>query len=529
MRTFFFGLVIPTGLLALGIWSFIALGKAEPKKVPAPSSDVAARLALLPEAAVESVKLLADYSPTLDITVSGTVVPFRQINIATEVDGKAVFKAPEARAGNFVRKGHVLYRIDPRDYELAVQRLESMLEQEQATIKELDQDVANANRMIAVNKEEMALHDANLKRLQSLRDGVASRAEIDEVKRARLVSVNAATTLANQLQTFETRRTRMDLAKKLATNQLEQAKLNLSRCEICAPVDGIITTENAQADSYTRKGETLAVLEDLESVEVQCNLRVDQLMWVLDQQTSPSTGQVAIPPAGMAYALPRTPVTIEYKVSGREDLVYRWQGHLDRYDGSGMDPQSRTVPCRVVVDEPTVYKVNGQTVDPTRGSGLPALVRGMFVDVIIAAKPSRVLLLVPKLGVKPGNIIWKFDPNSEAIPPVKTSPNDQPKDKPPVASAGGEESGQGSSAGGPTAKPPLKPEEWDAGYLKILTKINVLHPFSISGPDGQERSYWICEVNSGAVQAGDKVVVSPLSAMVGDGTDGLRVRKEQKP
>ncbi len=116
-------------------------------------------------------------------------MPFRQINVATEVDGKAVFKAPEARAGNFVRKGQVLYRIDPRDYELAVQRLESMLEQEQAAIKELDQEVANANRMITVNKEELALHDANLNRLQSLRDGVASRAEIDDVRRARLVTV----------------------------------------------------------------------------------------------------------------------------------------------------------------------------------------------------------------------------------------------------------------------------------------------------------------------------------------------------
>ncbi len=91
-----------------------------------------------------------------------------------------------------------------------------------------------------------------------------------------------------------------------------------------------------------------------------------------------------------------------------------------------MDPQSRTVPCRVVVDQPTVYSVNGQSVDPTRGSGLPALVRGMFVDVIIAAKPSRVLLLVPKLGVKPGNIIWKFEPNPEAIPPIPSAQDAQP-------------------------------------------------------------------------------------------------------
>ncbi len=128
---------------------------------------------------------------------------------------------------------------------------------------------------------------------------------------------------------IETRRTRMNVAQRLATNQLEQAKLNLARCEIVAPVSGILSTENAQADSYTRKGETLAVIEDLESVEVQCNLRVDQLMWVLDQQITQTTGQAALPPdIARAYSLPRTPVTIEYKVSERDDMVYRWEGHL---------------------------------------------------------------------------------------------------------------------------------------------------------------------------------------------------------
>ncbi len=134
----------------------LRLVKRNRKKVPVAGSDMAARLARLPEATVDTVKLLADYSDTLNIAVSGTVVPFRQINLASEVDGKAIYKAAEARAGNFVRKGQVLYRIDPRDFQLAVERLEQMLEQEHASIKELDQEAANASRMIEVNNEELA-------------------------------------------------------------------------------------------------------------------------------------------------------------------------------------------------------------------------------------------------------------------------------------------------------------------------------------------------------------------------------------
>ncbi|MCC6511854.1 MAG: efflux RND transporter periplasmic adaptor subunit, partial [Pirellulaceae bacterium] len=496
-------------------------------------THVASRLALLPEAEAEPVALLADHSPTLDITVSGTVVPFRQINMAAEVDGRVVYKAPEARAGNFVKKGQLLYRIDPRDFELTVERLQRMLEQEQALLRELDQDVANTNRMLAVNKEELALHDADLNRLQSLREGVASRAEVDQVKRLRLTSVNQMTTLENQLQSFETRRTRLELAKRLASNQLDQAKLNLSRCEITAPVDGIIASEMAQADSYTRKGDALATLEDLGSVEVQCNLRVDQLMWVLDQQAARSTGQLPSTEPGNAYALPKTPVTIEFKVTGREDLVYRWQGHLDRYDGSGIDPQSRTVPCRVVVDSPTAFTVNGQPPSTSRNSGLSALVRGMFVDVIIAAKPHSVLLLVPRLGVKPGNIIWKFEPTMDALP--KVSGSAQPGEAP--SSDGSAAKSENVAADAQTAgaksaikAAPLNPEEWDVGFLKLLTKINVVHTFEVPAPAGSGASeealkYWICEVPSGSLQAGDRVIVSPLSGIAGDGSDGLRVRK----
>ncbi len=56
-------------LLAGGVGAFVTLGKAEPKMVPTPGTDVASRLARLPEATVDSVRLLADYSDTLDIAV----------------------------------------------------------------------------------------------------------------------------------------------------------------------------------------------------------------------------------------------------------------------------------------------------------------------------------------------------------------------------------------------------------------------------------------------------------------------------
>ena len=534
MKQFLLGLVLPALLVAVGIYAFIVMGKAEPKKVPPQGTDIASRLALLPEAETETVESLAKYSQSLDIRVTGTVVPFRQIRVAAEVDGRVVFKAEETRAGNYVKKGQLLYRIDPRDYELAVERLTRICEQEAVALRELEQEVANTNRMLSVNKEELSLHDGEIRRLESLKAGVASQSEIDQLKRARLASVNQATSLQNQLLTMVTTRNRLELAEKLAATQLEQAKLNLSRCEIVSPCDGIIAIETAEADSYIRKGESLITIEDLESVEVSCNLRMDELMWVLDQQTMRSAAELQTVNRENAYSLPRTPATIEFCVTGREDMCYRWKGHLDRYDGSGLDPQSRTVPCRVEVDEPLAFTVNGQQPNALRGSGLPALVRGMFVDVVISAKPQVDLLLVPRLAVKPGNIIWKFRPDEKALPPVAPTATDKSGATESLSKK--TEPAEGSDLTAASVAPrKLNPDEWEVGYLQVLTKINVVHtyevPAGVAGADGKPldhehaKKYWICEIPSGMLQVADQVVVSPLSGIKGDGTDGLRVRK----
>ncbi len=62
------------------------------------------------------------------------------------------------------------------------------------------------------------------------------------------------------------------------------------------------------------------------------------------------------------YALPQTPVSILYRIAGREDLVFQWEGHLSRYDGIGLDPQSRTVPCRITVDDPQNFLIRGEAI-----------------------------------------------------------------------------------------------------------------------------------------------------------------------
>ncbi len=61
------------------------------------------------------------YSGQLDMLVSGSVVPYREVKIAAEVSGRIKKKYELCQAGNFVSKGTPLLEIDAEDYELELQ------------------------------------------------------------------------------------------------------------------------------------------------------------------------------------------------------------------------------------------------------------------------------------------------------------------------------------------------------------------------------------------------------------------------
>ena len=200
-----FGFIVPAILVVVSVGAFISMRKTEPPKLQPLGSDIASRLTTVPPAEVRQVRSLSDFSETLDIQTRSTVVPYREIQIAAEVAGRIIEKNPEVRSGTLVKKGQLLFRIDPRDYELEIQRLTQLKEQEYSTLRELEQDVDNAQRMLKLSNEEMQLAEAELQRFQALPKGISSHTELDGARRLRLTAANQRTTVQNQLQSLQTR------------------------------------------------------------------------------------------------------------------------------------------------------------------------------------------------------------------------------------------------------------------------------------------------------------------------------------
>lgn len=526
LKSALLGAVLPLLLIAAGIAVFFLLEAPTPPKSTLPKPVAEELLPFMPRAEVAMVRMLAEKSETLDIRVNGSVVPYRELQLAAEVAGRIVEKDPDVRSGNYVKKGQVLFRIDPRDYQLELDRITQLRDQELASIKELQQDIENTQELVAVAAEEMKLADADVARLESLKAGISNAAELDQARRSRLSARNQQITLQNQVRAFEVRRTRIELAAKLAETQISQAKLNLARCEVLAPVSGRVVLDQVETDSYVQRGTNLLVIEDTEKVEVAANIRMEKLFWILDQPNL-STDELLNAARAARHELPPTPVEIEFKVAGRESIVYTWSAVLDRFDGAGFDPQSRTVPILIRVDEPNrVITDKGPFDDP---GGPPMLVRGMFVDAVIKAKPTKPLMLVPKLSIKPAsnsNVIWKFSPNQEALfatPIAKASlaEEEMKKQEPAEEEASKPDPALATNDEDSSEQKKTNPDDWETGYLEVIEQVRMVTAFW----EEEDIDYWVCEVPKGKLEAGDFVITTPLPGIKADGSDPVRVEK----
>ncbi len=345
-----------------------------------------------------STATIEKFEGKLGLEISGLVVPFREIKLAAEVAGRIESKSELCCAGSFVSAGTPLLTIEQKDYELEFDRLNAELKQANVMIAELDDEIAGVNRSIELANDDWELQKKEYKRKYEAR-GALSDSEINEAKRSLNAAERMATELNNSLSLFTTRKSRLESGRKLSEIALEQAKLNLKRTEIVAPYDGVVVTDVVEQGDYVQKGEEVVTFEDTSKAEIAFNLRTDQLDQILKYHGSDEL----VDSGRNAYELP--PIEVRVVSHGIGGPV-SWEGRLSGYDGIGVDEETKTIPCRVVVDDPIAQSAVGPK----------ALVRGMFVKVEIDLDPSSLstttnLITFPGVAVQPGNFIWTVGNN----------------------------------------------------------------------------------------------------------------------
>ncbi len=347
-----------------------------------------------------SIVSAVEYTGPLELVLSGSVVPYREVRLAAEVGGIIVEKTPECRAGNYVRAGTTLMVIDRQNYDLEVATVLAELKQAEATIREVEEEITGLEATIELSQSEVNLIQRELERNSRLA-GVASRSEIEQWERNLLTAQTQLVNRQNNLGTARTRLDRMKAGLELTKRKYERALLNLDRTVVRAPSDGVIVVENVQQGDLVAVGSPLLQFEDTQHAEVLVNLSQRDMSWL--QEHLPNEPQES--PSGDrflqdAYHLPSADVEV---FDPREPAV-SWRGVLSRFDGIGRDELTRSTPVRITIDQPVVASAAGPR----------ALVRGMFVRCRILVPPDRRrsddrMVAIPAKGLRPGNFVWTVE------------------------------------------------------------------------------------------------------------------------
>ena len=101
--------------------------------------------------------------------------------------------------------------------------------------------------------------------------------------------------------------------------------------------------------------------------------------------------------------MPAVPVTVIYELGGQR---FAWNGKLARYESAGLDERTRTVGCRVLVQNPTEVSRRSSSQNSSLVLAPQALLRGMFVSLELHVDPRIPLLRIPESAVRPGDVLW---------------------------------------------------------------------------------------------------------------------------
>ena len=384
--------LLPLVILGAAIGGFVALGGPKPpprKAVEAPTA--------MP---VRTASLEAG-NGRIEIEADGVVVPLREITLAAEVSGRVLRKTEACNEGQSVTRGMLLFEIDPRDYELDVDRLEREVSQARLAIEEIDEEIVQNAGSLELARRQVELAKRDVARLDTLKaDRIITESEHDRALRDELTAANVLTAQEGQKRVLAKRRSRLVEAESLASTMLDKAKLDLSRTRITAPTDGMVVEDKVEQESFVAKGTPLVMIEDTSAAEVKTSLRMNEVARVWGGRKAAAEG------GGEARDIPESPAKVVFSIGDRR---YEWDGVLSRYEGKGLDEKTRTLPCRVRIPEPRRVRAIDRYGAPL--ATLPAdaprsLLRGMFVEVWLQVDVPRPLVSVPEEAVRPSGEVF---------------------------------------------------------------------------------------------------------------------------
>lgn len=201
-----------------------------------------------------TVKVLTVGGQSVNATegVSGNIVPIEMAKVSFKIDG--VIESIPVKEGDVIKKGDIIAKIKPKDYELALKASKAQFDSAQMTInKEIPNKLSQA-------KAQLDLTQLTYDRVKALYEqGSVSKSDFDQM----------TTKLAVDKSTYQQA---LD-AYEIANMQLGQAKAayehsadNVNETTIYSPMDGIVLKKLSAEGEVQGAGYPVAVVGVLSEV-----------------------------------------------------------------------------------------------------------------------------------------------------------------------------------------------------------------------------------------------------------------------
>jgi len=248
------------------------------------------------------VEVLAAGMTDVPIVVEGygEVVAKVAVEVVPQVVGRVVEVSPSMVAGGFFKANQVLFVIEPRDYELGVDRAQA-----------------------AVARAEVQLE-------RELAEADVARQEWDELHPGEAPS--------SGLVVREPQVRQAKAEHEAAKADLAVARLNLERTRVSLPFDGVVVSETVDLGQFVTTGRGLATVYGTDTVEVRVPLKRGELGWFDIPNGSGRTGPRAEVSAGVA------------------GVRHTWEGRVVRMEAQ-LDATSRM--AHVVVEVARPFAASG--------------------------------------------------------------------------------------------------------------------------------------------------------------------------
>ena len=229
-----------------------------------------------------------------------------------------------------VKAGEVLARIDPHDYQTALDQARANVAAAQASIDALNQQIdqqklaiEQAHQTVQSDQAALVFSQQELGRSTTLaktgygtvQSAQQAQADIREKQAALQRDTTGVGVAQKQVSVFEAQLAQAKAALAQQQAMEHQAELNLGYTTITAPVDGTVGVRTLQVGEYVQPGTQLMAVAPLQAVYITANYKETQLTDVrpgqpatIDVDTFPGTpvhGHVdsLAPASGQEFAL----------------------------------------------------------------------------------------------------------------------------------------------------------------------------------------------------------------------------------